>query len=73
MSTKSAESIANPIFTFIKYWGDKNFQLKITANGSISMNFDNLFTRTSVIFFQRLHLMNFVWKVKSSVMYHTSG
>ncbi len=50
MSTKSAEAIANPNIAFIKYWGDKDSQLRIPANGSISMNLDNLITRTIVSF-----------------------
>ena len=50
MSTKSAEAIANPNIAFIKYWGDKDSRLRIPSNGSISMNLDNLFTRTSVCF-----------------------
>ena len=50
MSIKSAEAIANPNIAFIKYWGDKDSQLRIPANGSISMNLDNLSTRTSVSF-----------------------
>jgi diphosphomevalonate decarboxylase len=50
MSIKSAEAIANPNIAFIKYWGDKDSRLRIPANGSISMNLDNLFTRTSVNF-----------------------
>ena len=50
MSIKSAEAVANPNIAFIKYWGDKDSQLRIPANGSISMNLDNLSTRTSVSF-----------------------
>ncbi len=50
MSTQSAEAIANPNIAFIKYWGDKDSQLRIPANGSISMNLDNLITRTIVSF-----------------------
>ena len=50
MSIKSAEAVANPNIAFIKYWGDKDSQLRIPANSSISMNLDNLITRTSVSF-----------------------
>ena len=50
MSIKSAEAIANPNIAFIKYWGDKDSRLRIPVNGSISMNLDNLFTRTRVSF-----------------------
>ena len=50
MSIKSAEAIANPNIAFIKYWGDKDSRLRIPANGSISMNLDNLITQTIVSF-----------------------
>jgi diphosphomevalonate decarboxylase len=43
-------AIAHPNIAFIKYWGDKDSRLRIPVNGSISMNLDNLFTRTSVSF-----------------------
>jgi diphosphomevalonate decarboxylase len=48
MTTATAQS--HPNIAFIKYWGDKDSQLRIPANGSISMNLDNLLTRTSVSF-----------------------
>ena len=35
---------------FIKYWGKKDEDLKIPANGSISMNLSNLLTTTTVEF-----------------------
>ncbi len=50
MSTKSADSIANQIIAYINYWGDKDFQLRIPAIRSISINLDNLFTLTRVSF-----------------------
>jgi len=43
-----ATAIANPNIAFIKYWGDKDPSLRIPANGSISMNLDNLYSKTTV-------------------------
>lgn len=43
-------AIAHPNIAFIKYWGDVNADLHIPANGSISMNLEELRTRTSVGF-----------------------
>jgi diphosphomevalonate decarboxylase len=47
---KSATAIAHPNIAFIKYWGDKDPELRIPANGSISMNLDGLYSRTTVTF-----------------------
>jgi diphosphomevalonate decarboxylase len=41
---------ANPNIAFIKYWGNRNEDLRLPANGSISMNLDGLETRTTVQF-----------------------
>ena len=46
----SATAIAHPNIAFIKYWGDIDPELRIPANGSISMNLDSLYTRTTVGF-----------------------
>ncbi|MDP2776040.1 MAG: diphosphomevalonate decarboxylase, partial [Anaerolineales bacterium] len=35
---------------FIKYWGNRDNALRLPSNGSISMNLDGLFTRTTVTF-----------------------
>jgi len=48
MSTATA--IANPNLAFIKYWGNRDNDLRLPSNGSISMNLDGLFTRTTVSF-----------------------
>jgi diphosphomevalonate decarboxylase len=45
-----ATALAHPNIAFIKYWGDKVSDLRIPVNGSISMNLDSLFSRTSVEF-----------------------
>jgi diphosphomevalonate decarboxylase len=48
MTTTTAT--ANPNIAFIKYWGNRDNSLRIPMNGSISMNLDGLFTRTTVSF-----------------------
>ncbi len=50
MSNWSATAIANPNIAFIKYWGNRDQELRLPVNGSISMNMDGLFTRTTVTF-----------------------
>jgi diphosphomevalonate decarboxylase len=44
----TATALAHPNIAFIKYWGNRDSDLRIPANGSISMNLDGLTTRTSV-------------------------
>jgi diphosphomevalonate decarboxylase len=48
MTTATAQ--ANPNIAFIKYWGNRDNILRIPMNGSISMNLDGLFTRTTISF-----------------------
>ena len=48
MTTATAQ--ANPNIAFIKYWGNRDNALRLPVNGSISMNLDGLFTRTTVTF-----------------------
>jgi diphosphomevalonate decarboxylase len=48
MTTATAQACAN--IAFIKYWGNRDNALRIPLNGSISMNLDGLFTRTTVSF-----------------------
>src|SRR5512147_1424997 len=48
MTTATAQ--ANPNIAFIKYWGNRDNELRLPVNGSISMNLDGLFTRTTVSF-----------------------
>jgi diphosphomevalonate decarboxylase len=48
MTTATAE--AKPNIAFIKYWGNRDNTLRLPSNGSISMNLDGLYTRTTVSF-----------------------
>ena len=48
MTTATAQS--HPNIAFIKYWGNRDNILRIPMNGSISMNLDGLYTRTTVGF-----------------------
>jgi diphosphomevalonate decarboxylase len=48
MSTATAQS--HPNIAFIKYWGNRDNNLRLPMNGSISMNLDGLSTRTTVSF-----------------------
>ncbi len=50
MSTRTATSVACANIAFIKYWGNRDAALRLPVNGSISMNLDGLFTRTTVSF-----------------------
>lgn len=45
---------AHPNIAFIKYWGNRDQQLKIPINSSISMNLEGLFTETTVQFDESL-------------------
>jgi diphosphomevalonate decarboxylase len=50
MPDNSITSIAHPNIAFIKYWGNRDNELRLPVNGSISMNLDGLFTKTTVTF-----------------------
>lgn len=46
----STTAQANPNIAFIKYWGNRDNTLRLPVNGSISMNLEGLYTRTTVNF-----------------------
>src|SRR5512133_1146030 len=48
MTTATAQ--ASPNIAFIKYWGNRDDTLRIPSNGSLSMNLEGLYTRTTVSF-----------------------
>ena len=48
VTTATAQASAN--IAFIKYWGNRDNALRLPSNGSISMNLEGLFTRTTVSF-----------------------
>jgi len=50
MLTHTATAQASPNIAFIKYWGNRDNTLRLPMNGSISMNLDGLYTRTTVSF-----------------------
>ena len=50
MSNFSASAIAHPNIALIKYWGNRDHDLRIPENGSISFNLDGLYTKTKVTF-----------------------
>ena len=50
MTIQSATAVAHPNIAFIKYWGNRDQSLRLPENGSISMNLEELTTRTQVTF-----------------------
>ncbi|MHC1741173.1 MAG: diphosphomevalonate decarboxylase [Anaerolineaceae bacterium] len=50
MPTSSATAVAHPNIAFVKYWGNRDQELRLPENGSISMNLAELETRTRVTF-----------------------
>jgi len=50
MKPFSSTAVSHPNIAFIKYWGNRDNTLRLPSNGSISMNLDGLFTRTTVTF-----------------------
>jgi diphosphomevalonate decarboxylase len=50
MPARTATAVAHPNIAFIKYWGNRNHELRLPVNGSISMNLAGLETRTTVAF-----------------------
>jgi diphosphomevalonate decarboxylase len=48
MDPQTVTALAHPNIALIKYWGDRDSNLHIPLNGSISMNLGGLFTRAQV-------------------------
>jgi diphosphomevalonate decarboxylase len=57
-SNPTATAVAFANIAFIKYWGNRNHDLRLPINGSISMNLDGLVTRTTVTFSASLRTDN---------------
>jgi len=47
-SSRTSSALAHPNIALIKYWGNRDDDLRLPANGSISMTLDALETRTTV-------------------------
>jgi diphosphomevalonate decarboxylase len=47
---RKATAIAHPNIAFIKYWGNRDDELRLPANPSLSMNLGDLHTMTTVAF-----------------------
>lgn len=60
MEYKKISAIAHPNIAFIKYWGNRDDQLRLPVNGSISMNLAGLQSKTSVQFDPTLKTDNFL-------------
>ena len=54
MSKNTATAAAYANIAFIKYWGNRDEEFRIPANGSISMNLEGLETKTTVEFDSQL-------------------
>jgi diphosphomevalonate decarboxylase len=50
MLSNTAIAVAHPNIALIKYWGNRDHELRLPANGSISMTLGKLETQTTVIF-----------------------
>jgi diphosphomevalonate decarboxylase len=50
MPGHKATAVAHPNIAFIKYWGNRDDELRLAANPSLSMNLGDLYTTTTVTF-----------------------
>ncbi|MDA1330109.1 MAG: diphosphomevalonate decarboxylase [Chloroflexi bacterium] len=60
MPKQSAAAMAHPNIAFIKYWGNRDRELRIPANSSLSMNLEGLETKTLVRFDSELAQDEFI-------------
>ena len=67
MSTNSSTSVACANIAFIKYWGNRDHDLRLPVNGSFSMNLDGLATKTQVIFREDLAQDQLILNEKKSM------
>ena len=58
MLDRKATATAHPNIAFIKYWGNRDDELRLPANPSLSMNLGDLVTTTSVAFDETLERDN---------------
>jgi diphosphomevalonate decarboxylase len=67
----TSTAIANPNIAFIKYWGNRDHNLNIPSNSSISMNLAGLETRTCVCFDPELEsdelILNGRWESRAAL------
>lgn len=49
-TARFATAVAHPNIAFIKYWGNRDDELRLPASSSLSMNLGSLYTRTTVQF-----------------------
>ena len=49
-----ATALAHPNIALIKYWGNRDHDLRIPVNGSFSMNLEGLSAKTKVLFSETL-------------------
>ncbi len=54
MTKRTASAVANPNIALIKYWGNRDHELRLPSNGSISLTLGGLETRTTVTFDETL-------------------
>ena len=56
MPHQTASALAHPNIAFIKYWGNRDEKMRLPMNGSISMNFEALFTQVTVSWTEKTQL-----------------
>ena len=54
MAKGTASAVASPNIALIKYWGNRDHELRLPSNGSISLTLSGLETRTTVSFDEAL-------------------